>query len=208
MTSPRCDRRLPGRRDSCGAVLLEELDSIGRLQYRCARCEAQQAGRCWQCGLPREKRDPRAVYCASCRAARRRQSSRQQEASPDRQNRRRIMDRRRNKTAQRQAWRQAWRAANSDKIKRYKRREALNPTPRRREREAWWNAQPERAAKKREQAKAAYYAKHPKRPQPVCRVCHATIPFVPPGRPKTRCDGCVPASVLAKRRPAPMAVAA
>lgn len=62
-------------------------------------------------------------------------------------------------------------AANPDRIKRYKRREALNP-------------------------------------QPVCRVCQASIPFIPPGRPKTRCDACVPPSVLAKRRPALVEVAA
>lgn len=195
---PRCDRRLPGRRDVCGTPLQEELDAIGRVLWHCVRCAWREAGRCWACGASRE--NPRALLCVSCRDARRRAACRQHEVSPDRQHKSRLRDRRRSRTAKRKAWRQAWIAANPDKIKRYKRREALNPTPRRREREAWWNAQPERAEKKRQQARAAYYARRPERPQPVCRVCAALIPYTPPGRPKVRCDECVPVAVRARRK--------
>ena len=200
--SARCPNRLPGRSGPCGTAVQVLTDTIGRVVWSCHRCTWQQAGRCWQCGVPRDKVTARASFCAACRGLRRRQNSARRDSDPNRQHERRVADRRRNRSEKRKEWRKAWLEANPDKVRRYKRKQALNPTPARRASEARHNACPKRQAAKREQALAAYYAAHPSRPQPVCRVCHASIPFVPPGRPKVRCDACVPPSILRTRKTA------
>lgn len=196
--SVQCDRRLPGRRQACGHRMIHVSDMAGRLTWICSKCAHVDQGNCWQCARPRQKL--RATFCSACAAERRRQASTRQEASPERQRQKRIRDRRRNKTEARRAWRAQWRAENPDKIRQYKRREGLNPTPAKRARERYWNAQPERQEKKRQHALAAYYAAHPERPNPSCRDCGVAIPYTPPGRPRTRCNACVPASEARRRR--------
>lgn len=194
-----CSRRLPGVGRECRTVLVLTTDGLGRVSASCQRCQWRAVGRCWQCGIVRDT-GARAVYCSRCAAHNKIEAGRRYERSPSAQKAARERERRRNQTEERRAWRRQWTAANPDKVKQYKRRQALNPTPRRKEREAWHNARPERIAAKREQAKRRYYELHPHRPQPICRTCQQPIPWTPPGRPPVRCDGCVPANILAKRK--------
>lgn len=194
----RCDRVLPGKRTPCRRPLVARTDAIGRVIWTCQHCAWQRSGRCWRCGMGRDK--ARAIYCAACRVLAQQEAGRRHERSLTAKRAARVRDRERNRTEERRAWRAAWREANPDRIRCYKRKEALNPTPQRRERERWWNAQPERQAKKREQAMRRYYELHPERPKPVCRECAQPIAWTPPGRPPVRCDRCVPDSVRAKRK--------
>lgn len=194
-----CDRVLPGRRQPCRKVMTESVDRLGRVHYRCRHCDWQRAGRCWACG-DRRSTSNKGLYCDACREEARRLAWRRHERSLNAKRAAKARDRQRNKSEHRKAWRKAWVQANPDKIKAYKRKEGLNPTPRKRERERWWNSQPERIEKKREWARRRYYELHPERPQPVCRTCHASIPWTPPGRPPVRCDACVPAAVRNRRK--------
>lgn len=192
MTSPRCDRRYNGRKDACGTPMHSYADAIGRVIWTCERCDWQRAGRCWRCGRPRQNLHLLASFCTTCRKASQQASNRRSQDDPAIAKERRDRDRIRSRTPERQAQRRAWRAANPEKIKRYKRREALNPTPAKKAREARHNADPVKRERKRQYALAKYYERHPVRPQPICRVCGTAFPYIPPGRVPTRCDACVP----------------
>lgn len=207
MTVARCEKSL-GRRGRCGTVLVERIDGIGRMLFECPRCVRRAAGFCWQCGRPRSNDRARGLYCSTCFAASYRESQKRCEASAERKEKRGKYDRMRwldpEVRARKVETRRAWMAAHPEKVLEYKRREALNPTPRKKQRERWWNAQPERIQKKREQARARYYELHPTRPNPTCTGCARPITWSPPGRPPMRCDECVPPSIAKKRlRPAP-----
>jgi hypothetical protein len=132
----------------------------------------------------------KGVYCTACAFRLARERSNGKERSPAAKRSQKARDRARNRSEQRRAWSRKWRAENPDKVRAYKRRAALNPTPRRKERERYHNSRPERIAAKRAQARAKYYEQHPVRPQPVCRDCGSAIAYTPPGRPKVRCDEC------------------
>jgi len=194
-----CTRVLPGRRKECRKTMTARTDSIGRVLWLCQHCAWQQQGRCWCCGAARTT-SAKGLYCDRCRIEAKRASWNRYEPSPNAHRAQRKRERRRNQSDHRKAWRKAWREKNPDRIRAYKRKEALNPTPQRKARERWWNAQPERQAKKREQAKRRYYQLHPDRPQPMCRECAQPIAWTPPGRPPVRCDQCVTPSVLLKRK--------
>lgn len=193
-------RMLPGARRQCRTVLDVSTNGNGCVVTTCRRCDHQAAGRCWRCFAVRENRGARALFCDACREKNKAEANARHERSPQAKKNARRRDRQRRKTEHRKAWRAAWLAANPDKVRAYKRRSALNPTPRKRERERYHNSRPERIEAKRAQARARYYELHPERPQPVCRGCSRPIAWQPPGRPPVRCDQCVPASVSRKRR--------
>lgn len=200
MTAAVCLRQLPGARRPCRTVLDVATNGLGKLTATCPRCERQRHGRCWECGATRENPGARALFCARCRDASRAAANARHERSATAKANARRRDRARNRTPERQAQRRAWVAANPDRVKRWKRKAALNPTPRQRERERYHNSRPERIQAKRAQARARYYAQHPERPRPTCRACGAAISWTPPGRPPVRCDACVPPSVARKRK--------
>lgn len=205
MSAVTCERRLPGRGRTCRKVMRVTTDQFGRVHYHCQHCAWQYAGRCWQCGVVRNNDLKHGVYCDACRLDRRRKSSLSCLADPGVRNRKNAQTRRRWRTdpamrARKRAARAAWAQANPDKVRRHKRNEALKQSPARRARERAWNQDPERAAKKRAQARESYYRQHPNRPSPVCKSCGVAIVFVSPGRPKTKCDTCVPPSTRKKRK--------
>lgn len=206
--SARCDRRLIGWSSPCGTRVEVSTDRLGRVVWSCPRCAWQQAGRCWQCGLRRDHQSPRKSLCNGCLRQRRKQATTRCHTSPLQQAKRRRADAARSKTPKRRAQKAAWRAANPDKILAYKRKSALNPTPRRIEYQRQYNANPEVRAKKAAAALATYYLQNPDRPAPVCRDCGQSIPYTPPGRPKSRCDACVPPSIRCRRRPSTAGAAA
>jgi hypothetical protein len=193
-----CHRKLPGTRRECRTVLSFSTNGLGAVDVHCHRCSWQQAGRCWQCGAARQNHPTHGTYCEACTETRR--TTAKYERSDRAKRTARKRDRERNRTPERKAWRKAWVAAHPDRVKRWKRKAALNPTPRKRERERYHNSRPERIEAKRAQARARYYEQHPQRPAPTCRSCETPIPWSPPGRPPVRCDACVPASVRRKRK--------
>lgn len=195
--SALCTRKLVGRGE-CRTVLAIETDGHGAVRVHCYRCAWQQAGRCWLCGKPRDNNRKKGVYCAGCADQLRRERSNTFERSPRAKKLQKERDRARGRSEKRRAWQKAWREANPQKAKQYKRRAALNPTPRRKERERYHNSRPERIAAKRAHAKARYYELHPTRPQPRCRDCGEEINYTPPGRPRVKCEQCA----AAKRRAA------
>lgn len=171
---------------TCRGQLREHVDSLGRLEVSCPTCERRQAGICRDCPRPVAGRRGLATRCAECRdAARKRQEVaarvRRDPVKRARTDRRRA--RRPEVRQRRAAQRRAWRQANPDRVRAHKRRAALNPTPRQRERERYWNSQPERIQQKREHARRRYYERHPERPAPVCDACELAIEYSGTGRP-------------------------
>ena len=59
----------------CGWTMMPVRLPTGRTALVCSRCKWREAGRCWECGQPRENRSAQAVYCADCAAARIRAST-------------------------------------------------------------------------------------------------------------------------------------
>lgn len=205
MSVARCERKYRGGRPVCGTVVTIDVLPGGKTVEHCPRCAWHMAGRCWECGATRENQSPRAMRCERCRVAARKKAELAWMADP--------ANRAKKNAATRRRWRQdptvrerkrirdrAWRAAHPDRVKASKRRFALNPTPRHKERERQKNADPVRKAKKRAQALAKYYALHPVRPKPICRVCLTPIAWQPPGRPPKTCSVCAKPSTVARRR--------
>ena len=127
--SIRCDNSL-GRRGPCNNPLTVRTDGNGTVVARCVRCDARAAGRCWNCGKPRTNDLQRGVFCTPCGKAAFRISQRRTESSPERAKKRKAYDRKRwhempEVRARRMEKRRAWLAANTDRVKEYKRREWL-----------------------------------------------------------------------------------
>ncbi len=127
MTAPRCDQRLPGRKEPCHAPMRETLDALGRVRWVCVRCAARLAGRCWQCGRPRTNDRARGVYCGPCGYAAYRTAQRRSEAQECRKKKRARYDAKRWRDADVRAKRleqqRAWLAANPERVREYKRRD-------------------------------------------------------------------------------------
>lgn len=126
---PRCDNSL-GSRGPCNEVLRSYTDGHGTVHYQCVRCEAREAGRCWNCGKPRTNHLKLGVFCAPCGHAAFRMSQRRSDNSPERVQHRKRYDRQRWRDdpvarARRIETRKAWLAANPERVKEYKRREWL-----------------------------------------------------------------------------------
>lgn len=127
MTAPRCDNSL-GRRGPCNDRMSVEVGAFGAVRYRCLRCEARAAGRCWNCGKPRTNDPKIGVFCDPCGRAAFRAAQRRSNASPERKKARKAYDRKRWRQlpevrARRKATRAAWMEANPDKVREYKRRD-------------------------------------------------------------------------------------
>lgn len=188
-------------RRTCRGGLVDEVDALGRARMRCPQCERRLAGICRDCRQPVHGTIGKATRCAvhqreALASALKRSEARHREE-------RRARERKRFKTdptfrEKRRAYARAWRERNPEKVRFWKRREALKQDPNRLAYFREYNAA--RAEQKRQHARAAYYRAHPERPTPVCRDCGASIPWVPPGRPPVRCNACVPAHVRNKRR--------
>lgn len=187
------------------ATVLEDRVIDGRVVVCCPRCERRRAGICRDCPRPVDGQKGKAVRCASCKAAAvDRQIKESNKRNVDEINQRaraRLRNIKRTdpaKYAELQAKKRLYRAAHPERVKAWKRKEALTQNPKRREYLVNYRRE-QRAEEKRAAALRSYYRKHPKRPKPVCS-CGAAIEWAPPGRPPTRCVNCVPASVAAKRR--------
>lgn len=59
----------------CGAVLQERRGPFGALQWDCPQCERRRAGKCRRCPRPVVGKVGRAVYCAECRQAKKREDA-------------------------------------------------------------------------------------------------------------------------------------
>lgn len=196
-----CQRRQPG--GTCGARMVERTDrALGTVRFACPACERRVAGICRDCPRPVEGRVGQALRCAGCKVrertmASRRYSARHRDELQEKfakQYRSMPEEKRRAKLEAKKQWRRA----NPEKVRAYREREKVTRADkirayhekRRRERRAEINAK----------ARAYYYEHRPLPTVKPCRDCGAEIKWAPPGRPKVRCDACVPASVRARRR--------
>lgn len=185
----------------CRGPLIDETDGTGRASLRCLRCERRLAGICRDCPAPVEGSLGKAVRCARCKVVARQVAARRSELRDRDGRRRRARARYRANADQREKkaiYSRAWRARHEADVAKHKRREALRQSPSRLEYFRAYNAK--RREQKRAHARAAYYRRHPERPQPICRTCQAVIPWAPPGRPPVECNACAPAHVVRRRR--------
>ena len=65
MMPERCDNVLPNR-GICGEALQPVRFASGMTSYRCLRCAAREAGRCWSCGEPRTNHPEIGSFCRDC----------------------------------------------------------------------------------------------------------------------------------------------
>ena len=123
--TPRCPNSL-GTRGPCNERLRVAVQPGGVVQYRCLRCEARAAGRCWNCGKPRTNDLVRGLFCTPCGVASRRLSQQRSELAPERKRQRAAYDRARwrdpVKGPKKYAASKAWLAAHPEKVSDYKRR--------------------------------------------------------------------------------------
>lgn len=202
-TTGRCTRVLGGLKRACRGTIEITTDGNGRMVTTCQKCAWHRAGRCWRCGASRGNDRLRGVYCESCKVLARRECEMLRLQDPAIRKKKNAKTSKRWHTdeafrARKHARNRVWRKANPDRVKKYKRKSALNPTAHRKERERFHNSRPERIASKRAYALAKYYEAHPMRPTPVCRDCGNEFTYTPPGRPRVRCEDCfVPAQSAA-----------
>ena len=137
----------------------ERVDQIGRVHWICHRCVWRAAGRCWQCGRPREKPGPRAAYCRRCKMDRDNQFRLVSTLEPEQVIRRRQWDKRaRQRPGHRERntqHKRQWIAAHPDKKAEYAEKARLRYHAKRAD-PAWWDRikaqQRARYAKRRAQA--------------------------------------------------------
>jgi len=132
-TSATCQARM-GRHGLCGGVLESFTDGNGRASFRCPLCERKKRGICRDCGLPVYGQVGKAIRCefhakeakdvqwrrykdnnAAVLRKRARQYYQHDEIRRERRNARKLI----------------WRKAHPEKVKQYKRREALQQNPKR-----------------------------------------------------------------------------
>lgn len=199
-TATHCQRKQgPGK---CGARLEHRIVQ-GRVVTTCPGCARRQRGICRLCPAKVAGTVGYALYCEPCKRDATKESARRHY----RRNRTEIL--RRDKKwrdalpddvkASRLMQKKMWRRANPERVAASKARE------RERRREKILAYHRERRARLREQirekARVDYYKRKPVLVIPPCVECGAPIQWAPPGRPKKRCDACVPPSVRARRRP-------
>jgi hypothetical protein len=162
---------------------------IGRTLVRCRQCERRKAGICRDCPAPVEGTVGKAYRCAPCKERARITDGRRNQARhrEERNARARLWSKRPEALAKKAAAKRAWAAKNPEKIKAYRRQYVLKQTPGYVAGYRRANADPVRAEKKREQARARYWQTHAA-PSPVCRTCGVAIPF-DGGRPRVTCGG-------------------
>lgn len=184
----------------CGGKLHTITDDIGRSHIVCEWCERKRRGLCRECSQPVRGRSLR------CEAHKEVARARQVEASKDR-HRDEVNARARAAyqgnpavRERRNAYKREWRRANPEKVKAYKRAEALRQNKNRARYHERWRKR--HRIHLREVARARYYALHPRRPAPVCAKCGKDVPYGGTGRPPKRCDRCVPPCIRKLRRKA------
>lgn len=198
-----CQKRM-GQNAVCGGRLEDAVDRrSGKVTTSCPRCVRRAAGICVDCPRPVEGQLGFAVRCAACKVLRRRDHSRnyahrhkaEMSAKWKQQYRALPPEERQQKLEAKKIWRRA----NPEKVQEYRQRERET----RRDKINAYHKQ-RREAKRAEinqKARAYYYAHSPRPTIKPCVDCGGEIQWAPPGRPKKRCDACVPPSIRARRRP-------
>lgn len=208
MSAATCCKMLQGARTRCGGLLDFSTDALGRVVSSCPLCARTAHGICRACPA---RVTGRQLWCADCHIARRRESVRRYTAN-HRDTRNSAARTRWKKDpayrARKVARRKRWVQANPDKVKASKRRYLLKQPEAYLAYHRAYNAQPDRAEKKRALALERYYQLHPTRPAPRCTSCGKAIPYVPPGRPPKLCTPCAPPAVARRRKREHLAVAA
>jgi hypothetical protein len=60
---------------TCGGVLRDDVDALGRVLTRCAWCERRWAGQCRDCERPVDGKVGQSIRCAGCRTRKRQETS-------------------------------------------------------------------------------------------------------------------------------------
>lgn len=124
--TPRCENSL-GRRGPCNQPLQVETDANGVVRYRCVRCEARAAGRCWHCGARRTNHPKLGVYCDPCAFRAYRTAQQRTHSSPEHKATKQAYDRHRSRdpeiAARKAAQVRAFHAANPEKRAEYRERD-------------------------------------------------------------------------------------
>lgn len=121
---PRKSGRYP-----CGGQLVPSVSRAGLLEYTCHRCDRREAGLCQDCPRPVEGRVRSALRCHACKRRVLNASTARYVARNLKLVRTKAREfARRNRVAG-MAYKKLWRAANPEKVKAQKRREALRQNP-------------------------------------------------------------------------------
>lgn len=193
-SSRTCPARI-GRHGTCGAVLESRTDGAGALVISCPRCDRRRRGICRDCPAPVAGAIGKALRCAACkrRANLDALERYQREHRAELRERARAYSQREDVRARKIEYKRLYRAAHPEKVRGYKRKEALQQSARTREYHRRYNAM--RAEEKRAEAREKYRALHLV-PTPTCRSCALEIPWNARGqagqvgRPPVRCVFC------------------
>jgi hypothetical protein len=219
---PNCRRTLVGRVETDGsghtvdvwppcpceagaAVIALQPDE---LSYEERAAAARKTGVCMDCDQPVEGRRGWALRCADHKrrarldqenAARRTKEKRAERRKYERKYRRKksVRERRNARRRELHAERMATDPEYAEAYRRRKQRETSIKHPSYVKRIEYFrrtNADPERAERKRQLAREAYYRAHPQRPKPVCATCEEPIPYDGRGAPPKyhQTDECNP----------------
>jgi hypothetical protein len=167
-----------------------ELKEIADTPEERARIRKKR-GVCQECPNPVEGTIGRSLYCAACNKRRRRTRERKHRRGPE------VRERRAARRRELHAERMATDPEYAEAYRRRKQRETSIRHPSYEKRIEYFrrlNADPERAERKRQLARDAYYREHPERPKPFCATCEGPIPYNGRGRPPKyhRTRGCNP----------------
>jgi hypothetical protein len=94
MTGRQCDNVLPNR-GMCGEALQPIRFASGMTFYRCLRCAAREAGKCWSCGQTRTNHPELGSFCRDCAKKAVLASNARGAATPEAKAKRKAYDRRR-----------------------------------------------------------------------------------------------------------------
>ena len=120
-----CENKLTGRHGTCGSVMKESMDMLGRIFWSCERCEAQAQGRCRSCGKARESKHKQAMYCNVCRKDKDKKSRSAHNAQPSAKLKSKLRSKRRSsdpvRAARMSELRKQWMEKHPHKRAEYKR---------------------------------------------------------------------------------------
>jgi hypothetical protein len=190
MRAARCPRWL-ARGKRCNTLLKSRFVD-GETKPWCPTCDCKSRGVCIDCRkAPVDGQPRKALRCALCKKIERQDATRRWvENNPGAlkkswQRRKKRLHADPTQRAQELERKKLWRHARPEKVREQKRAYA----ERNREKLLAYHAdyRKRKAAEIAERERARYYAKHPERPSPTCRVCGVAVPYDGVGRPAVAC---------------------
>lgn len=166
-----------GPKATCGARLLETTDRLGRVAVSCPACDRRRRGICRDCPRPVAGIVGRSLRCADCKvrfATECCTRNRVRHRDDINKRRRQQLRKRPDLRAKKNAYRKAYRLAHPEKVREWKRKEALKQDPRVLAAARLRNAELRKANAPRR--RALWRQEHPA-PAPTCKHCTRAIPW-------------------------------